>query len=95
MAYVQLVREHLHVCNTVMLFAALEREESLARKVLLYPKEWHLGQESPVASKLQIETSLRLLKNAEKRYKVELQPVDRMQASAQGMLTLTSFFGGC
>lgn len=78
-AYVQLIREHLHVCNAAMLFAELGHEESMARKVMLYPKEWHTQHKGS-------ETSLRILKNAEKRYKVELQPVDRIQASAKGMM---------
>ena len=91
-AYVQLVREHLHVCNAAMLFAELEREETMARKVMLYPKEWHTQQNTVGASDLNVDTSLRILKNAEKRYKVELQPVDRIQASAQGMINSTGVF---
>ena len=90
-AYVQLIRQHLHVCNAAMLFAELEHEESMARKVMLYPKEWHTQQDGMDAAGLKSETSLRILKNAEKRYKVELQPVDRIQASAEGMITIPGF----
>lgn len=91
-AYVQLIRQHLHVCNAAMLFAELEHEESMARKVMLYPKEWHTQQDGMDAADLKSETSLRILKNAEKRYKVELQPVDRIQASAEGMNNYNSGF---
>lgn len=91
-AYVQLIREHLHVCNAAMLFAKLASEESMARKVMLYPKEWHSQQNGIGASDLKVETSLRILKSAEKRYKVELQPVDRIQASAQGTMSEVNNF---
>lgn len=84
-AYAQLVRDHLHVCNAVMLFAELERQESLARRVILYPQEWHLSESNQDISSVHIETSLRLLKTAEKRYKVQLQPLSQMQASRNGM----------
>lgn len=84
-AYAQLVRDHLHVCNAVMLFAELERQESSARRVILYPREWHFPESNPETSSAHIETSLRLLKTAERRYKVELQPVSQMQGSRNGM----------
>ena len=77
-AYVQLLREHIHVCNAVMIFAELDRQESLAQRLLLYPKEWHDQQSGQRNPDVHIETSLRLLKNAAKRYKVELEPVDRI-----------------
>ncbi|KAL8635177.1 MAG: hypothetical protein Q9228_007309 [Teloschistes exilis] len=81
-AYVQLLREHLHVCNAVMLFAVLEEQESLAQRVILYPKEWDEKKEAKGKGKLdsdpQVETSKRLLRQAAKRYKVMLQPIQPM-----------------
>lgn len=68
-----------------MLFAQLERQDSLARRVILYPKEWHLKWSGQKASTLHVETTLRLLKIAQKRYKVELEPVSRLQESTEGM----------
>ena len=84
-AYSQLVRDHLHVCNAVMLFAELERQDSLARRVILYPQEWHLSESKQDSSSVHTETSFRLLKIAEKRYKVHLQPLSQMQESRNGM----------
>lgn len=84
-AYVQLVRKHVHICNAVMLFAELERQESMAQRIMLYPKEWHFKQPSRGHPDLHVETSLRLLRNAAKRYKVELQPVSRIQESSEGV----------
>lgn len=83
-AYAQLVRDHLHVCNAVMLFAELDRQESLARRLILYPKEWHISKSNQGGNSVHTETSLRLLKNAERRYKVELQPVSRMEETQNG-----------
>lgn len=84
-AYAQLVRNHVHVCNTVMLFAELERQGSLARRVILYPQVWHFPEANPETSRAHIETSLRLLRTAESIYKAELQPVDHMPGSRNGM----------
>lgn len=67
-----------------MLFAELERQESLARRVIIYPQEWHLLESNQEIASVHIETSLRLLRTAERRYKVELQPVNQMQASRNG-----------
>lgn len=83
-AYVQPVRDHLHVCNAVMLFATLEKQESLARRVILYPKEWRLSESTGGTRSIHVETSFRLLQNAEKRYNVELQAVSRMPVSRNG-----------
>lgn len=83
-AYVQLLREHVHVCNAVMAFAELNRQESLAQRLLLYPKEWHNHQPGQEGSDSHVETSLRLLKMAARRYKVELQPVGRIEELFEG-----------
>ncbi|KAI4116089.1 MAG: hypothetical protein LQ338_007765 [Usnochroma carphineum] len=75
-AYVQLLRDHLHVCNALMLFAMLEEQESMAQRVIMYPKEWDKRVEGQRALDPQVETSKRLLREAAKRYKVMLQPVE-------------------
>ncbi|KAL8716930.1 MAG: hypothetical protein Q9225_005782 [Loekoesia sp. 1 TL-2023] len=77
-AYVQLLREHLHVCNALMLFAVLEEQESMAQRVIIYPKEWDRQAAGQKAFDPQIETSRRLLREAAKRYKVMLQPIEPM-----------------
>ncbi|KAL8716453.1 MAG: hypothetical protein Q9220_000360 [cf. Caloplaca sp. 1 TL-2023] len=77
-AYVQLLREHVHVCNAVMLFATLEEQESMAQRMILYPKAWDARASSQQPLDPQTETSKRLLRAAAKRYKVMLQPVEPM-----------------
>lgn len=86
MAYVQLVREHIHVCNAAMLFAALEREESMAQRIILYPKTWNKQSSDREKSDSQLETSMRLLRNAASRYRVMLQPIEPMLGLGEGML---------
>ena len=86
MAYVQLVKEHLHVCNAVMIFAALEREESMAQRIILYPKLWDKQSLDREASSSQLETSMRLLRNAASRYRVMLQPMEPVLGMGQGTI---------
>jgi len=85
-AYVQLVREHIHVCNAVILFAALEREESMAQRIIPYPKTWNKQSSDRKKSDSQLETSMRLLRNAASRYRVMLQPIEPMLGVGEGML---------
>ena len=85
-AYVQLVREHIHVCNAIMIFAALEREESMAQRIIVYPKSWNEQSRDRETSNSQLETSMRLLKNAASRYRVMLQPVEPMLGTGHGIL---------
>lgn len=75
-----------------MLFAELERQESMAQRIIVYPQEWRLPQANQQGSGLHVETSLRLLEDAARRYKVELQPVGRVQESLGGMLERRLFF---
>lgn len=70
-AYVQLVRNHADVCNAVMGFATLEREESLAKRVLIYPQAWDVNTQK---TQKELARSKRLLKSARERYEVILQP---------------------
>ena len=56
-----------------MLFAELDRQDSPAQRLLLYPKIWDVEMEG--ADKNQ-ETSIRLLQKAALQYSVTLLPVD-------------------
>lgn len=67
-----------------MLFAELERQDSMAQRIILYPQEWNVQQSGPENQSLNVKTSLRLLESAALRYKVELQPVSRIQDSRDG-----------
>ena len=72
-AYVQLLRSHMHVCNALMIFAALEGQESMAQRVIMYPRDW--DSPSQKADKT-AATTRRLLRDAASRFKVMLQPID-------------------
>ncbi|KAL8685589.1 MAG: hypothetical protein Q9218_007663, partial [Villophora microphyllina] len=63
-----------------MLFAVLEEQESMAQRVILYPKEWDAKREGQSKGERdpQVDTSRRLLREAAKRYRVMLQPVQPM-----------------
>lgn len=83
-AYVQLLRRHIHACNAVMLFAKLSRERSPARRVILYPSDWDKKKESQKAMTTYLETSMRLLQRAAKRYDVQLLPIKPILALGVG-----------
>ena len=84
LAYVQLLRRHIDVCSAVMLFAELERQNSNAQRILLYPKSWEEVGTSHQQMSTYIQTSLRLLKKAEQRFQVELLPVEPMVHTGEG-----------
>lgn len=84
-AYVQVLRDRTQACTAVMLFAELERQDSMAQRIIIYPEEWHLERGKRVDSSSPVRTSLRLLENAASRYKVLLQPVRKLQNFPGGM----------
>ncbi len=73
--YVQVIRSHFEVCNAVMLFAVLEQQESMAQRILFYPKSWDEQRSAQGRPDRTLETSMRLLRTAASRYKVMLQPI--------------------
>ena len=84
MGYAQLVTEHVHVCNAVMLFASLERDESMAQRILLYPQVWDRPPKDGAKRDAQRDTSMRLLRKAAKDFKVMLQAVEPMKGANKG-----------
>lgn len=80
----QLLREHIHACNALMLFAVLEDQESMAQRMILYPREWDVQVTGQKTLDPRLETSKRLLREAAKRYKVMLQPVDPLLKIREG-----------
>lgn len=89
-AYVQILRDRTQLCTAVMLFAELERQESMAQRIMIYPEEWHLERGNRGDSSSPVKTSLRLLENAASRYKVLLQPVGKIQKFLHGKSELRS-----
>lgn len=100
-AYSQLVTRYEDVCNTVMQFAELTREQSPAQKVLMYPRSWDDEMANLEPKSRHLETSMRLLQKASRQYKVKLSPmkaiVGREEAGGSeaypisNLLMLTSF----
>lgn len=81
-AYVQLVRRHVEVCGAVMGMREVERGESMAQRIIMYPREWDRkvegGEDSGYGEDemRSRETSRRLLRKAAKEYRVMLQAVE-------------------
>ena len=78
----QLVRRHVEVCGAVMGMRELEAGESMAQRVIMYPRAWDRrvergedGVEGEEEERRR-ETSMRLLRKATKEYKVMLQAVE-------------------
>ena len=86
-AYVQLVRGHVEVCGAVMEFAQLEKEESMAQRIIMYPREWDAKPQEGAALAPDVETSRRLLRSAAKQYKVMLQPIDSTVKATRAQTT--------
>lgn len=84
-AYVQILRDRTEACTAVMLFAELERQDSMAQRIIIYPEEWHLERGKRVDSSSPVRTSLRLLENAARSYKVLLQPISKLHNFPEGM----------
>ena len=87
LAHIQLVRQHLDICNAVMLFAELSFQKSPAQRLLLYPKEWDSAITSRNNSDPTIETSKRLLKLAAKSFDVSLLPIEPMEGISNSKYT--------
>lgn len=82
--YVQVLREHVEVCNAVMLFAKLEQQESMAQRIVFYPKKWDTESKQRGKKNRELETSMRLLRTAASRYKVMLQSVEPANKAPKG-----------
>ncbi|MCJ1281005.1 hypothetical protein MMC26_000323 [Xylographa opegraphella] len=83
-AYVQLVTDHMTVCNAVMIFAELSVQKSRAQRVLLYPKSWDQDIEYDGSRALELERSLRLIRVAAVRYGAVLAPIAEMLDAGKG-----------
>lgn len=73
LAYAQVVREHLEVCNALILFAELHQSKSPVPKLLLFPAAWIAERDD---MDQEWETTRRLLRKATRRYRVTLVPMD-------------------
>ena len=62
------------MCNAVIIHAELSRQHSLAKRVLLYPREWEQDLKSGQDQNRSIQRSMRLLRRATARYGISLRP---------------------
>ena len=76
----------MEVCTAIMLFAELERQQSMAQRIIFYPKQWSEQTATQKPLDRTLETSLRLLRDAASRYKVMLQPIDPAAGATEGKL---------
>lgn len=65
-AYCQYVTNEDYLCNSVMIFEALERVGAKASKVMMYPSEWNISADNHVG---------RLLRQSQDEYNVQLSPI--------------------
>ena len=92
-AYVQLVRRHVEVCGAVMGMREVERGESMAQRIIMYPAEWDReleegrGEDGKEGGGRR-ETSRRLLRKAAREYRVMLQAIEPIPL-AEGREVLT------
>lgn len=87
----QLVRRHVEVCGAVMGMREVERGESMAQRIIMYPQEWDWELENGDEGGREEgrrETSRRLLKKAAKEYRVMLHAIESVPL-AEGSEALT------
>jgi alpha-N-acetylglucosamine transferase len=65
-AYCQYVTNEDYLCNSVMIFEALERVGVKASKVMMYPSDWDITADNHVG---------KLIRQAQEKYNVQLAPV--------------------
>ena len=88
--YVQILRNHVEVCTAVMLFAELERQESMAQRIIFFPQRWNQRKTAQEAPDRTLETSMRLLRAAASRYRVMLQSIEPASGANEGILFTSS-----
>ncbi|KAF2842532.1 glycosyltransferase family 8 protein [Patellaria atrata CBS 101060] len=72
-AYIQYVTNLNYLCNSMMIFEALDRLDSKASRVMMYPRTWELPDNNGTSS---LTEEIRLLLQARDTYKVNLVPVE-------------------
>jgi hypothetical protein len=83
LAHVQLVKDHNEVCSAIMLFAELHQQKSPAKRVLMFPKAWAMGERGEILDPY-LESSKRLMRAAARRYQVVLRPMDTVIEGMDG-----------
>lgn len=86
-AYTQYVTNSNYLCNSVMMFEALDRLGSKADRVMMYPPEW----EVPDTNSSSTSEEGKLLRDAKDRYKVNLVPIFVQTSAGQELTWQDSF----
>ncbi|MCJ1323853.1 hypothetical protein MMC10_000514 [Thelotrema lepadinum] len=73
-AHVQLIQRLEDVCNAVIILAELSRQNSLAQRVILYPRQWEQKILQDQSQTRTMARHLRLLRRAAARYSISLRP---------------------
>lgn len=68
-AYVQYVTTTDYLCNSVMIFATLEKLGCRSERLMMYPEDWRVDDPSAMGE------NERLVRLARDKYNVNLQPV--------------------
>ena len=79
-AYVQYVTNLPYLCNSLMLFASLQKHNCRAEKLMMYPSSWKLNQ-TLFGNDSSEHAQARLVNLARDKYGVRLQPVEVMAKS--------------
>lgn len=83
LGYVQMVKEHVELCNAVMLLSDLHEMRSPARKIIMFPRVWLRSMDDEEYDP-QMSTTRRLLRTAVRRYGVTLAPMETIVDGADG-----------
>ena len=86
-AYTQYVTNSNYLCNSVMMFEALDRLGSKADRVMMYPREW----EVPDVNSSSASEEGKLLREARDRYNVNLVPIVVQTSAGQELTWQDSF----
>lgn len=76
-AYVQYVTNSNYLCNSLMILESLHRHGAKADRIMMYPEEWHVPEESDGREES------RLLAQARDLYQTKLVPI-KVQTIARG-----------
>ncbi|OQE00658.1 hypothetical protein PENVUL_c048G01716 [Penicillium vulpinum] len=83
-AYTQYATDRDYLCNSVMIFESLHRLGSKADRVLMYPFEWSVSEDSNAKES-------RMLRYAQDHYGVKLRPIEVQIKSGSGMTGSKSY----
>ncbi|MCJ1251872.1 N-acetylglucosaminyltransferase [Trapelia coarctata] len=84
-AYVQYVTDIPYLCNSVMIFATLEKLGCRSERLMMYPEDWKVDDPSVLGD------DVRLVRLARDKYNVNLQPV-HVQTRGSGDPTWASSY---